>query len=374
MAISILEDFKNVNYAHNNVIFRFRSTEASDYADLTVTKKYPRNYSFSFKTKLHKVGSDFRIDLKNIVQKAFSSKSAFIDYGFPIGKEYNLNYSFSVLNIKIEVDTDIYSKDWFFVRAAEQLTESYDPRFYYLHEEAADLFEGYPFSICYSMHGLNAVDLIKYNRPNYSGYTRITAQHLNHTTGRGGVETIYAGLSEFRLREEAFVDGYNRFSIRPLNLLNHSFWAVDERFYINIWKHKPKDCKGLYVRWLNSMGGWSYHLFEKWEVARNLKTRGRFEKDYENLGVESTLFETGMDATDTLTLYSSHLEEYQKRRIDTLFDSPKVRLYTGKIGREENSWIDCYVGSKKVDLLSSDTVSYNVKVELIKPKKYILTL
>jgi len=95
---------------------------------------------------------------------------------------------------------------------------------------------------------------------------------------------------------------------------------------------KTDNCgDGVYVKWLNNLGGWSYWLFDK-NNQRNLTTSslGNINNDFNNLDqTTSPLLSLGKKSNGTIRVLTDNINLEDNDLVKTMLDSPKVYLFTG---------------------------------------------
>lgn len=84
---------------------------------------------------------------------------------------------------------------------------------------------------------------------------------------------------------------------------------------------KIKGCDPLYIKFLNSKGGYSYWLFENWESENKSKNLGVIEDTY-------TLKDLGNESEATITVISKVPKRYIPLMVD-LSDSQEIYIYKG---------------------------------------------
>jgi len=89
---------------------------------------------------------------------------------------------------------------------------------------------------------------------------------------------------------------------------------------------------GVYLKWVNVLGGYSYWLFEDtYSIDRSTKQLGELDADNDNL--EDTFTRTiqvGKESQDTLKIVAELLPENERRIVEGILDSPKIYLFTGQ--------------------------------------------
>lgn len=105
-----------------------------------------------------------------------------------------------------------------------------------------------------------------------------------------------------------------------------------------------KDSCGVYLRYFNSYGNFSYWLFEDvFDSSLQVQTKGTVNVDFEDINdtfvAELT---TGKLAKKFVNLRSKNLDKNKRKQLESLFTSPRIDLYLGKkneaISDYSNKW------------------------------------
>ena len=119
-------------------------------------------------------------------------------------------------------------------------------------------------------------------------------------------------------------------------------------------QRKIKGCDPLYIKFLNSKGGYSYWLFETWE----------YEVSSKNIGVvKSTerIKDLGNESESLISVISKVPKRYMPLMFD-LADSQEIYIYKGKALYESNdTW---YQVTSKNNKVSQNKFNTNEKVKL----------
>lgn len=105
---------------------------------------------------------------------------------------------------------------------------------------------------------------------------------------------------------------------------------VDVSKYITL--HKvPYQC-GVYLKWLNALGGYSYWLFENtYSIDRSTKQLGELDNDNANLEDSfGRTIQIGKESQDILKIVAEMLTPQERTVVEGILDSPKIYLFTGK--------------------------------------------
>ena len=146
--------------------------------------------------------------------------------------------------------------------------------------------------------------------------------------------------------------------------------------FIELYKFNPK-C-GVYVKWLNESGGYTYWLFnEFFEIDKNVKSKGEINKDFNNLeDTVSTFNNLGKESFDTYSLYADALNVHEINIIKQILTSNKVYLFTGVRYSVNtfNDWLEVNVKTSGANLKQSREVLNDFKVEIEIPNEYHISL
>jgi len=106
-------------------------------------------------------------------------------------------------------------------------------------------------------------------------------------------------------------------------------YSDDDKF-IHLEK-MPYKC-GVYLKWLNAMGAYSYWLFEDtYSIDRTTKHLGELDRDNSNLAdTVARTAQIGKESVDTLKVVAELLTEDESRIVQGILDSPKIYLFTGQ--------------------------------------------
>ncbi|MFP5437475.1 MAG: hypothetical protein ACLGH8_06815 [Bacteroidia bacterium] len=146
----------------------------------------------------------------------------------------------------------------------------------------------------------------------------------------------------------------------------------------NLTVDKANGCKGIYLKWFNAQGGYSYWLFENtYAIDRVVKSLGELNRDFNNL--EYSLARTvqiGQQVQDTIKVVAELLTPPQRNIVQNLLESPKVYLFTGTpYGRTNyHDWVEVAVKTNTARIKNSREELTNFSFDLELPERYTLTL
>jgi len=131
-------------------------------------------------------------------------------------------------------------------------------------------------------------------------------------------------------------DGYNKIRVYDPAIENGT------SKYLTLFK-EPVKC-GVYFKWLNKFGGYSYWLFENTAgVDRAGKSLGELDNDNENLGTAfNRSLQIGQQTQDTVKVTTDILSPDERDIVEGIMDSPKIYMFTGQpMARNGvNDWIE----------------------------------
>jgi hypothetical protein len=137
-------------------------------------------------------------------------------------------------------------------------------------------------------------------------------------------------------------------------------------------------CQGTYLKWINGQGGWNYWLFEKQNTIKSIKTLGLIDNDYYNIPDSiSTVISMGTTSDETIKTVAERMNENDKLILDSIFDSPKIYLFTGVplVGPlNQDDWLEIRIkaNSFPIEQYNRKIVTYNLELDL--PQRNTMTL
>lgn len=141
---------------------------------------------------------------------------------------------------------------------------------------------------------------------------------------------------------------------------------------------KAPHCSGVYLKWLNNQGGYSYWLFENtYATDRSVKDLGELDRDFSNLADSfGRTTQIGRKAQDTLKLVAELLTPPQRNIVQNLLESPKVYLFTGTpFGRSNyHNWVEVSVKTNSARIKNPRQELTNLTIDIELPERYTLSL
>lgn len=330
----------NLLNAFNNNVVRFKS-DSTTKIPLTATVTigttpvtlYPLpngQFYFNFKEYVHPlVNSNNFNDLVNPVIDADD------DTTFTYEGSGLFLASVTYLIVFTDETSETTSKDYQFLASVTQL-ESYKKEVYPieskrpllpLYPNTADTFyikywEGYPFDVTFK-NDSDPIELI--NITNTLDY---------EFESKGNITRLF------------FCDGNIDESINDLLpiALGRSQLQYED-VYITL--DKEDVCDGVYVKWFNQQGGYSYWKFPNiYRRTKQIKAIGEISKDFENLeDTFSQVSQIGQTAGNRLIVDSDTLKDEEFALLSSILTSPKVYYFVGQpfARASANDWMECKI-------------------------------
>ncbi len=184
----------------------------------------------------------------------------------------------------------------------------------------AKYFEGYPFDISFLNRDDVTLELI--NNTNLLDFTFEAKENLTRLF-----------FSDGRI-DESITD------FLPIALGRNEIQWLTKYLIID----KEDVCKGVYVKWFNNYGGYSYWLFPNF-AKRDMTMRniGELNQDFENLiDTNNQVTQIGIEAGNRLTVNSDKLTDEEFNLLKTILTSPKIYLFTGEpfSQADANDWME----------------------------------
>lgn len=314
----------------------------------------------------------FRFNFLEVVEALISGR--FVDgltYGLP--NEYedtDLYWSYLVTYTITFTDdsTEQTSETFRFLRSVAQIgdTQTAFADGLLLHQSEITVFNGYPFDLSY-LNDAGSFDLV--NKTN--------GKVINFTSGGDATRVIFGsgliGLSEFAQRvddDSGTIEVGGCHDIAIVDFLNIGFndvCFVQTGFADNEITIELKDiCEGVYLKWFNREGSWSYWLFEKIYKQR-IKTKiiDRYTVDFENLeDTTQTKLITGKTSEKTRFLKQTSITQPQRLQIKDVLTAPRVELYTGTQNGGLGTWQTVVVKQGGFNYLNTKNQLSIIKFEI----------
>jgi hypothetical protein len=196
----------------------------------------------------------------------------------------------------------------------------------YADKRYAKMWLGYPFDITFLNSNLGDPDYDLMQVVNYASGIAVplTEVYLGYKVTRllihDGEESLHPFEIKVGLNPLAFTDTMPNTPFRYLDLE-----VVDPCFKTDYLEQTPQ----LYVKWLNSLGGWNYWLFDSADIVRNTKDLGEIDNDGLDLNDSvSPTIQIGKTSTDRYSITTDVIDRQELMVLNDLLDSEKIFIYT----------------------------------------------
>lgn len=369
-------EIKNLNMAYNNYSLYFYSTNntAPSYCDITAmglsARLYPNpqgRFFFNFKPYVTAL-----INTRNFEDRVVTN----INSGNPDSFMYNVTAgTFLQRNVTFKIvfpgqlpfdDIKSYVISW--LAGVEQVGTKPDftigdllvlspfqkdsANSYYLK-----YWQGYPFDMAFFT---NTNSLTVHNE------TNLVSQQLN-VIGFGTRLFFSDGRTDETLEDLIpLAEGYNK-----LRLVRMEDFPQQDK-YLTLEKVPYKE--GVYLKWFNKYGGYSYWLFENtYSIDRTTKSLGELDYDDQNLSEAYTRSLTiGKESQETVKIVAELLTDDERIIVEGILDSPKIYMFTGKpFSRNSNKdWVEVKLKTGSARLKNPRQPLTNFTFDLELPQRY----
>lgn len=365
--------------AYNKTIVRFYSDtlESPDYCDITLTpgtngitiRLYPNPqgyFMFDFMPYITAI-----INSRQFVDDTFVSliPGNYITYVRSLNSYYGRFMPFAIKK-GVSTDSATYLFQWLMgVMQVNDFTVLDATKVYVLSPFKKDTanhyflkyWAGYPFDI--PMYNSNSSFYIKNETNLIEQEFPVVGTTCRFFLSDGRTDTTIDDVL-------GIVEGYNRLRLKVAEE------DSDDDKFINILK-VGATC-GVYLKWHNVMGGYSYWLFEDvYSIDRSTKQIGELEHDYNN--IEDTYTRTlqiGKESTDSIRIIAELLTEDERRIVEGIIDSPKIYLFTGQpySQAELTDWMEVTLKTTNTKIKNPKQPLTNFTFDIELPKRYTQTL
>ncbi|OAB78788.1 hypothetical protein [Cochleicola gelatinilyticus] len=394
MAITFTKQPIGIYPAYNNSYIEFTSSLVGDnkavinVVDVGILSIYNSN---SF-TIYPNVSGKYLFNLKDIIKAKFNkygfddlySETPTADAMDGFGESIEGTYLQQLISITVSNDsqTDTINKTYYFFKGVKQFSELSDeitfspetqiinsnPEILNISENNIDFsltyFEGFPFAFDIKRVLQNNEIVIKNLN---TGVIADTLEANSNNAFRIYVDTgtINWNTTEFL----PLTDTLNRLEIYKLDGLNNT----SNKTNLNLKKY-PSKC-GVYLKWFNNQGGYSYWLFDEFTKyslsAKDLKSvaSNNFRNVNEGLVAPTKLI--GKKGSESVRL-KSRVDANEDKLIQSLFTSPSVQMYSSSQPYVNGKWINVEVSNKYEN--SNKKLTNNVEVTIDLPDLITPTL
>lgn len=195
-------------------------------------------------------------------------------------------------------------------------------------------------------------------------------------TNNNNLLTYDLDMDGFTVTRLAFSDGRTDNTIEDALPMSDGindlvFYNGSKDFNIALFKDTTHCPNGVYIKWINSLGGWNYWLFPKGQEFKKISSRGDLFNDSNNIeDTTSPYVSQGFESNNSIKVKQRRLSENYKVLLDDLLDSAKVYLFNGTPFSQNtfNDWLEVKLkdGTYKVDNSRSDLYTYDFEFALPK--------
>jgi hypothetical protein len=137
---------------------------------------------------------------------------------------------------------------------------------------------------------------------------------------------------------------------------------------LNVKRPLEQSCNTFYVRWINTLGGWDYWLFEnKIYEALNVENGNNYESYFDNIS-DTKDFEnvTFKNVSPAVQVGSNTLTRNEAEGLKVLPTSPKIYWYNEELSK----WIGVRVEPGTFNIRSTKDDYFNIELTFVKPKYF----
>lgn len=218
-------------------------------------------------------------------------------------------------------------------------------------------WEGYPFE--FSFHTIHPED-------NFTLLNTTTAVE-HEFKAKGKITSVYVSDGRTDVTLEDFIS-----LTTGLNIILFKHNDVIQQPIIELIKNNA-EC-GVYIKFLNKAGRWTYWLFSTYHFrTRTSKYMAELDNDFENIeDTKSPVMQTGKISGDTLRCAAERLYQNDKTLLEGITDSPKIYLFTGERFSRSNhmDWVEMSVKSGTFTLMEPKKRIYSFYMEFDLPNRY----
>ena len=339
-----------LNIYNNNVVniyFENIVPEVLKYLEITITRGvlsatfqvtyFPDvagEYNFKFDLK-----ESFKSLMADSLNNDSKSPEEQVGFDYDLLNEYVVRYDF----IYQEPEDDVfYNVSYKAFKSVEQIGETIikpitNP--YLLNQGNITIFKGYPFD--FSLYTDTSIALTNENTGAFILYGGVTT----------GVNRVYLSRGEYLLDDvDERVNFINRVIADSGTFITNPCYTPHlspilrtgyNDLRINLASNTPLNlkvrlidaCKGVYLKWFNEDGSWSYWLFNNIHKDKiSSRVIDVYNTDFES--IEQTYFPsliTGKEAKNTLDLTYNALDDHEYNQVKSIITSPRVELFIGNI-------------------------------------------
>jgi len=232
-------------------------------------------------------------------------------------------------------------------------------------------FYGFPFTISF-LGNESLIDFADY-------FVRYTVTQANGNVSQYDSDPFIFSdficlnrLNVFPIFETAFLAG----EIEKAKKILFRFGRLDSGLFLdalapitlNVKRPIEESCNTFYVRWINTLGGWDYWLFEgKIYEGFKVENGNNYESYFDNIS-DTKDFEnvTFKNVSPAVQVGSNTLTRNEAEGLKVLPTSPKIYWYNEEISK----WIGVRVEPGTFNIRSTKDDYFNIELTFVKPKYF----
>lgn len=367
MAITIIKQPTGIYPAYNNSFIEFSSDLAdNNRAEITALPLaiFPNVFEI-----FPDASGNYLFNLKEVAKTILNANKFDDDNFFDDAYYKNISGLYLLQEIVIEVFSDIDSetleKEYQFYKSVKQVFDQiFTNKFQLLSNSENGLdyhltyFEGFPFHF-----DLQRVTIAK----------NLSVKNLN--TSVTSADMLTTATSAFRMNVDRS-DGENWTLGNFLPLiegLNKLEVYENGDFKTNVFLKKKKVCKGVYLKWFNSDGGFSHYLFQEYfkEEIKGKDIAFVGSNEFLNVGeLNSTVRSIGRQASNVLRI-KVKCDANETKQLKSLYTSPFIQIYTSQIENIKGEFINVSIQgvfSPKNKIRNNEFILTVILPDMITPK------
>lgn len=342
MAITITKAPTGIYPAYNDSYIQFTSTLAGhNRAEIEVlpTSIFPNKF-----VVYPDLNGVYTFNLKDVV-RVLMNTDGFKDQDTTLpaaqfGESLLFGYISQAITIRVYNATtnEFTSPTYEFIRGVKQIGEQVyinPAQLLNVSDNGVDYnltyFEGYPFS--FELQRINSGQSIVLN---------------NLNSGDSSIALIASNTGSYRFYIDKGFENFTSSGFLPLSdTINRLEVEVDAVFKTNIRVKKVNERCGVYLKWFNADGGYSYFLFDEfYRYTLDAGSKGTTSTNsFENVGsLVAPTQSLGKEGAEQLRLKAT-IDKNEEKLLRSLFTSPSVQMYTSQTPYVAGQWVDVEVSS-----------------------------
>ncbi len=342
MALTFIQQPTGIYPAYNDSYIEFTSDLAgNNKAEITI---YPTAIFTRVFVIYPNLQGSYIFNLIDVLKVAFNASGLDdkIDTslgGFMFGSVAGLIHEQNIqIKVKGTSGEDSVNASYFFFRGVKQIGETIHSNDHEVLTYSKDgatsaftYFEGFPFFF----------DLKYIQQPD----SIIKIKSLNNLIEQTGLATQFESAYRIVIDKSEGNNWTSQNFIPLIEGVNRLEIYVDGVFANNLNITKKKSRNGVYLKWLNRNGSYSFYLFnEFYNLGVQSKEIGRvFQDQFQNFGTQNgNKASIGKTGKRTIAIKAKY-DTIDYQNLVDIYTSPSVQLYTSTEANIKGTWIDVFV-------------------------------